>query len=108
MSLSNALAISPPSTKTCVLNVNKTDGLLIVGLLIAYRFIGLLGLVLKASLRVLLKVLLRVWLRVWFRVLLVEALVAGSLKGPFKSRVLVERLLSASFRLFASLLCIFL
>lgn len=111
--MSNVLVISLPSTRTYVLDVGRTDGLLIVGLLIAYRSIRLLlrlslRLVLGALLRALLRVLLGVLLRVWFRVLLIEALVASSLESLFRSRVLVERLLGISFCLFASLPYIFL
>jgi hypothetical protein len=69
MLLSNVLVISLPFIRIYILDVSRTDGLLIISLLIAYRFIRLLlrlllRLILRALLRALLKVLLRVLLRV--------------------------------------------
>jgi hypothetical protein len=73
-------------------DIGRTDSLLIVGLLVADRFIGLsLGLSPELSVRI----------------LFVELSVAGSLEGSFEGKVSVEHL-SASFRLFASRPCIFL
>jgi ABC-type uncharacterized transport system permease subunit len=67
--------ISPPSTRTYVLDISRINGLLIVGSLIAYRYIGLslwlsLGLALGVSLGVSLGALLEVLLKVLLRVLL--------------------------------------
>jgi hypothetical protein len=67
--------ISLPSTKTCVLDISRINSLLIVGSLVIDRFIRLL---------------LRLLLELLVRALLVKLLVVGSLKGLFKSKVLVE------------------
>src|SRR5450432_3610715 len=108
MPSSDALAISLPSTGTCVLDVGRTDGSPMVGSLVACGSMGLsLGLSLGLALGLALGASLGVSLGVWFGVLLVEASVAGSLEGPFGGRVSVERLSGASFRLFAGLPCIF-